>query len=342
MPSVQLIQAHPWAYLGPTIVSMIIQALEMGVLLQHSVSFWTRSHREKMPVNLIVAFVSLVALLQTALIFYTTSDKYVTHFGDWSLVVHQEWPEKIQALLTVCMAAPVQGFLIWRCWMLTKRKWLFLVPMMAILVAYIIISLYVTQKVLPMNFKVSSTSSGALHHKIKIDPSFVLSLLLPAVLDIFITTTLLSYFVRSQSYIFTSHFRRVINRLITITWESALPPSCCAVIAFVTYVTTVNVSFWDLTFQAILGKLYVLSLFVTLNGRAELTKPTCRCTANGTPLTDLTFTTPRICVDMSPWAGDLEHTRHSTSAHPRSIVDPEASHPAISKYEDFSTAQLSE
>lgn len=49
-----------------------------------------------------------------------------------------------------------------------------------------------------------------------------------------------------------------------VAWEAAIPPCACAVTALVTYFTLVNVNYWDLTFQAILGKLYVISLFVTL------------------------------------------------------------------------------
>ena len=65
-------------------------------------------------------------------------------------------------------------------------------------------------------------------------------------------------------------------------WEAALPPCVCAILTVVTYLTLVQSlsytfdnpfelwclqvddNYWDLTFQAILGKLYVISLFVTL------------------------------------------------------------------------------
>ncbi|OJT01994.1 hypothetical protein TRAPUB_7528 [Trametes pubescens] len=63
---------------------------------------------------------------------------------------------------------------------------------------------------------------------------------------------------------------QILKKLTVMIWEAALPPCICAVLTVLTYLTLVDKNYWDLTFQAILGKLYVISLFVTLNGRADL------------------------------------------------------------------------
>ena len=52
-------------------------------------------------------------------------------------------------------------------------------------------------------------------------------------------------------------------RLMTIAWEAALPPCVCALIAAITHPITAS-NPWDLAFQTVLGKLYVIALFVTL------------------------------------------------------------------------------
>ncbi|ETW85086.1 hypothetical protein HETIRDRAFT_448320 [Heterobasidion irregulare TC 32-1] len=101
--------------------------------------------------------------------------------------------------------------------------------------------------------------------KIPIDVPF-----LPAFLDVAVTGILLTFLLRSRADIYSKRFRRVVTRLMIVAWEAAIPPCACAVTALVTYFTLVNVNYWDLTFQAILGKLYVISLFVTLNGRADI------------------------------------------------------------------------
>lgn len=77
-----------------------------------------------------------------------------------------------------------------------------------------------------------------------------------------------------------------------IAWEAAVPPCLCAIVALVTYVTLVRLfalldsliavilshwltycicgfvqlekNWWETMFQAVLGKLYVISLLATL------------------------------------------------------------------------------
>ena len=108
------------------------------------------------------------------------------------------------------------------------------------------------------------------------------------VLLILVTLTnplpVLIYLSRAKANVYSSRFRRVMRKLVIMVWEAAVPPCVCAVLVVVTYLTLVrhfsifliapethgrsqvNKNYWDLMFQAILGKLYVISLFVTLYG----------------------------------------------------------------------------
>ncbi|THH29025.1 hypothetical protein EUX98_g5160 [Antrodiella citrinella] len=91
-----------------------------------------------------------------------------------------------------------------------------------------------------------------------------------SVLDVAITIILLVYLSKAKANVYSSRVHRVMRQLVILIWEAAVPPCACAIIAVVTYLTMVNENWWDLMFQAILGKLYVISLFVTLNGRATI------------------------------------------------------------------------
>ena len=78
---------------------------------------------------------------------------------------------------------------------------------------------------------------------------------------------------------------QVLSQLISITWESAVPPCACALAAFIACMRGVRVlpatksypshvsvctpktpfvSYWAVMLQTVLGKLYVISLFVIL------------------------------------------------------------------------------
>ncbi|KAA1475906.1 hypothetical protein DENSPDRAFT_452498 [Dentipellis sp. KUC8613] len=258
-------------FLGPNAVATFVEAIETGVLFSQSVRFWGRADREPLVIKLLVAFVSLVAFFQTGGAFYTAWRIYVVNFGNWAAALNPGWPERIQSIITALMATPVQAFLIWRCWHILNRRHIILIPFTAALLGSLGTSIAVTTLIVNFNFLVAYGPNARPPQKLVVTTPFILSLILPACLDIAVTAILLTFLLRSRANVYTKQFRRILSRLMIIAWEAFLPPCACAVTAVITYLTLSNRNFWDLTFQAILGKLYVISLFVTLNGRADIT-----------------------------------------------------------------------
>ncbi|KAI0713739.1 hypothetical protein C8Q76DRAFT_857494 [Earliella scabrosa] len=270
--SLEGLMAHPGLYIGPALVSLALESIQTGILINQSLTFWERGERELGVVRAIVSCVTTIAFFQSSLSFYTSWRMFVDNFGDWYGSVLFSWADKIQSTVTILMAAPVQAFLIWRCWTLFNRNLYVLVMLAILLLASIVASILVTVQTFQVHFGIvpqSEVDAGPLP-KVPINPVFVLSLTSSAVLDVLLTGILLTFLARSKQHVTSSRFRRVLRRLTVLIWEAALPPCICAVMTVVMYLTLVNHNYWDLTFQAILGKLYVISLFVTLNGRAEL------------------------------------------------------------------------
>ncbi|KAI1785646.1 hypothetical protein LXA43DRAFT_953550 [Ganoderma leucocontextum] len=306
--SLEGVEAHPGLYIGPALVSLTLESIETGILINQSLTFWERAERELAVVRAVVSFVTSIAFLQTCFSFYTSWRTFVENFGNWYSSVDFVWADKIQSILasafrsrhtieysyvhvqTVSMAAPVQAFLIWRCWSLVNRNRYVLVPLLLLLLTSIIAGITVTVETFQTHFGIVRVNEGPLP-KIPInitctlssrtscrshwrtnsgDVPVVLSLSSGALLDVLVTGILLTFLARSKQHVTSSRFRRILRRLTVLIWEAALPPCVCAILTVVTYLTVVNENYWDLTFQAILGKLYVISLFVTLNGRAEL------------------------------------------------------------------------
>ena len=56
------LEAHPGRYIGPPLVMMTLQALETGVLINQSFTFWIRAERELKVVLVLVTFVTAIAL----------------------------------------------------------------------------------------------------------------------------------------------------------------------------------------------------------------------------------------------------------------------------------------
>jgi len=277
---------------------MFIQVLETGIVLNQSSTFWSRLEPDAVVIRVIVAFVSLVAMFQTGSAFWAFWISHVTQYGDWTLVTTLTWVDKVSPVVTTSMAAPVQVFLIWRCWHVTRKNWFTLVSLGLILLASVISSIYTTVNTLMINFDISVENVNVLP-KIPPNVGFILALTSSAVLDVAVTIILLVYLSKARENVYSSRFRRVMRQLVVLIWEAAVPPCVCAVLTVVTYLTMVNQNWWDLMFQAILGKLYVISLFITLNGRATLAE-TANSAADDrlTSVAWVTSTPVRINVDV--------------------------------------------
>ncbi|KDQ57112.1 hypothetical protein JAAARDRAFT_35714 [Jaapia argillacea MUCL 33604] len=314
--SIPLIQSHPESFIGPGVAGVFVQAFQTGVLVNQSIKFWSRSHQEPVSLRILVAFVSAAAFFQTALAFYTTWQIIVLNFGNWIAPVDPRWPDRLQTVINVSMASPVQSFLIWRCWAMTSRRWVIIVPLIATLVASVVVSIVTTAQVFQVDFTQYLQPQNGPAPKIQVDVSFVLSLILPAALDVAVTSILLIYLLRSRSSVYTARFRRIFTQLITISWEAAVPPCACAMATVITYFVLVDTNFWDLFFQQILGKLYVISLFVTLNGRAHLKRKVQPDHVPNLTAAFASLAVPEIHIEMS--SNRQSETNHLT----RDLVSP--------------------
>ncbi|KDQ49486.1 hypothetical protein JAAARDRAFT_42910 [Jaapia argillacea MUCL 33604] len=245
---------------------MFIQSFQTGVLVDLSVKFWPRAHRESLAIRIMVIFVSVVAFYQTAATFYVMWQNNVVHYGDWTALLVVTWPDKLQNLETASLASPIQAFLIRRCWMLTNKSWLALVPLIGLLLVTIIANIVQTAAMFELYFP---SNGSPPHIKISFIQSFVVGLVSTAVLDVALTIILLTILWRSRSSIYSRRFRRTIRRLILISWEAAVLPSSSATISVLLFIILGNSNFWYLFFHAILGKLYAISLLITLNARLD-------------------------------------------------------------------------
>ncbi|TFY83394.1 hypothetical protein EWM64_g619 [Hericium alpestre] len=164
------IEAHRADFLGPGVVQTLVQALETGFLVSQSVRFWTRvAPGEPLLIRLLVAFVSLVAFFQTGAAFYSWWRIYVRNFGDWIASIDPGWPERIQSIV-----------------ILTQRRAL-QIPLAAILLGSLITSIVVTASIFNFDFTSSLEPGAPPPPKLPVSIPFILSLALPAFLDILVT-----------------------------------------------------------------------------------------------------------------------------------------------------------
>ncbi|KDQ57279.1 hypothetical protein JAAARDRAFT_58744 [Jaapia argillacea MUCL 33604] len=264
-------QARPGLYIGADLANVVFHAFEAGIIVDLSVTFWSRADQESWVIRSMVAFVTVVAFFQTGTTFWDGWRLFVLNFGQWESLLELKWTDRLQSVMTVAMAAPVQCFLIRRCWILTNRSWLVVVPLSSMLLATVVISIYVVAAMFTFYFP----SNGPAVTRIPVTAYLPvdIGLILSAVLDLSITTLISIFLLRSRSNAFTRRFKRLLRRLIMVSWEAAVLPCVCATVSAVLYMVKGNNSFWYLFFQAILGKFYAISFLVILNARADLQKP---------------------------------------------------------------------
>ena len=56
------LEAHPGRYIGPQLVSLALEAILTGIVINQSLTFWERAERERAVVRTLVTFVTIVAL----------------------------------------------------------------------------------------------------------------------------------------------------------------------------------------------------------------------------------------------------------------------------------------
>jgi len=102
---------------------------------------------------------------------------------------------------------------------------------------------------------------------------YLTSMLLPLVLDLSLAGILLHYLTRTMKRVYAPHTRKRISRLANVVWQTALPPTLCTICLCVIYVQfkaahREDLRYWPKVIQAMIGKLYVLSLFYMINAQA--------------------------------------------------------------------------
>jgi len=231
--------------------------------------------RERLAIELLVYFVTFAALFQMGATFASWWRISVINFGNWAAVSDLQWPDKIHFTLSTYIAAPVQLFFIWRCWHVSLNRRPYIAFFLVLLVIGSVgTEIYVMVIMCLVNWSSANTHLLAMN---AFYTCSVVSVALSTAIDLSVTGILLVFLIRSRSDIHTRRFHHTLFQLIIITWESAVPPLTCAIAALIVCALSAPViSSWGLMLQTVLGKLYAISLFMTLEGRAMLAGDTNR------------------------------------------------------------------
>ncbi|VDB91364.1 unnamed protein product [Peniophora sp. CBMAI 1063] len=245
---------------GPLLIDNFISAVQTTIICVQVAVFWQHAERYSRIMKGLIAFITLVSLIQTAGLFRVVwltivkaVDTRTQAFGGLSAF------PIFQALL----ATPVQGVYTWRCYLiLGRRPWL---PLLLCGANITSAALYI--------YCTSAYSSGLWTQPlagIKQRPHalYLAALSLTIFIDVVLSSLITGYLFRSLRNIYAARYRRITYRLVVLVWECFLPPTICGIATLVSYgifAYSGPSKNWDVPIQGALGKLYAISLLVSVN-----------------------------------------------------------------------------
>ncbi|KZV65321.1 hypothetical protein PENSPDRAFT_756578 [Peniophora sp. CONT] len=245
---------------GPLLIDNFISAVQTTIIVVQVAIFCQHAERYSRCVKCIVAFITLVSLIQTAGLFRVV----------W-LTIAQAKDTRSQAfgglsafpLFQALLATPVQGVYTWRCYLiLNRRPWL---PLFLTGANIASAALYV--------YCTHAYSSGLWSQPlagIKQRPHaiYLTALSLTIFIDVVLSVLITGFLFRSLRNIYAARYRRIVYRMLVLVWECFLPPTICSIATLVSYgifAYSGPSKNWDVPIQGALGKLYAMSLLVSLN-----------------------------------------------------------------------------
>jgi hypothetical protein len=256
--------------LGPGIAGLLIQGIESGlVFAQFSQWFFGSDRIENSLISIVVVFVTLVGFSQSGVCFASAWSKYVLHFG---MPMLPDWSDYLHLIPTLFISVPVQALMIRRCYYLVGRNPCIIMPLVLLLVASIVTSLWSIGLDIHLMRGIDAKGPISSSQGLGICWPYLISMLLPSVLDLALTGILLHYLTRTMKQVYAPQTRKRISHLANIVWQSALPPTLCAICLCVLYIRFAterkkSSQYWLTVIQAMIGKLYVLSLFYMINAQ---------------------------------------------------------------------------
>ncbi|KAI9435745.1 hypothetical protein H4582DRAFT_2079345 [Lactarius indigo] len=252
----QFLQSQTSA-LGAGIVGLFIQGIEAGlVFAQFSQWFYGSDRSEGSLSSAVIVFVTVVGLVQSGLSFASAWSQYVQNSG---VLLFPKWPDYLQSIPTLVISVPIQALMIRRCYYLVSKNMFIVTPLVLLLVASTIFSLWSTISIIRFVISIDVKDPGPLLEKMNTSWLYLISILLPSgnarhhsywhlyvarasgdIVSVCLSSNspsqVLRYLTQTMKRVYATRIRKRISRLTNIVWQTALPPTLCTTFLCVIYV----------------------------------------------------------------------------------------------------------
>ncbi|KAJ6581675.1 hypothetical protein B0H19DRAFT_1251856 [Mycena capillaripes] len=247
--------------LGAWVIAGYLDAILMGVVFCQFVTFFkSQGSQEGLGRHyrwlvVIVVFLSILKTGQSVAIVWVQNVEDYLNPDVARLLVAKAWWQVSTPLMTGIMGVIVQSFFALRFYLLARNIWFILPIACTMLLGFAGVCL-----------QLNSILIGDAKAKVM----WLLVHLICAFLTDFFNTVGTCYALRSRNSSGLASTTSLINRLLRLVFESAIPPTIVAAVDLVmTQTLDANHLLWHLVLNFALSKLYAISLLYTLNSINE-------------------------------------------------------------------------
>lgn len=242
---------------GPYVTGIMMQQLFLGVFCVQVYDYWRIFPNDTMFNRAIVGCLTTLTLLQGTMDYVNLYRNAVTYYGVFAKFNEEDWSLWWEIGVTALIGSIAQVFFLERCFSATKNK------IVLIVVGTIIAT--------SLGFGVASSIKFEQIVQLSLVPEIPVPIVgwltATAVLDVGISAILI-YTLMSVK----TPFRKteaVITKIIRVTMETSSITASIAVINLVLYLALPGKAYHLLP-QLIMGKMYAISVMVTLSSRKDL------------------------------------------------------------------------
>ncbi|KAJ1306008.1 hypothetical protein OPQ81_010723 [Rhizoctonia solani] len=242
---------------GPFVTGVMMQQLFLGVFCVQVYDYWRVFPTDTSFNRVVVAALTVSTILQGVMDYINLYRNSVIYYGNFAMFDEQDWSLFWEIGVTAIIGSIAQVFFLERCYSATKNKFV-----LVIIGAMIAVSL---------GFGIASSVEFQRIRKLSEVPTIPIPIVgwltLTAVLDVVISAVLIYTLLRVRT-----PFRKteaVITKIIRVTMETSSVTASIAVINLVLYKALPGEAYHLLP-QLIMGKMYAMSVMVTLSSRKDL------------------------------------------------------------------------
>ncbi|KAF8608240.1 hypothetical protein BDV93DRAFT_434373 [Ceratobasidium sp. AG-I] len=245
------------ATFGPYVTGIMMQQLFLGVFCVQVYDYWRIFQKDTMFNRITVIVLTMLTILQGVMDYVNLYRNAVTHYGDFSKFDEEDWSLWWEIGVTAMIGTVAQVFFLERCFSATKNKIVLIVVGAAIATS--------------LGFGIASSIEFQRIVSLSLVPEIPIPIIgwltATAVLDVAISGILIYALMRVKT-----PFRKteaVITKIIRVTMETSSITASIAVINLVLYLALPGLAYHLLP-QLIMGKMYAISIMVTLSSRKDL------------------------------------------------------------------------